>query len=379
MKINTININLQPVNNQGSGIALFANKLIAELEKSKLYKIFGSFNFVRGVKKKELERFSFPVKYSSVPAKVVYSRLIKNALPFYYHNMVHGESEINLFLTYKIPRVNYRGIVITTIHDLIPLRVATENIKIQTDYRNDIDYAIRHSDYLITISEASKKDILEEFLYNKNKIFVIPNGVDFELYNNEIEQEHLAKVKEKYELPNKFAVYLGGIRRHKNVDNLIRAYALLSEDIRAEVSLVITQGNEDLKKLAANLNIEDQVFFTPYIDEEDKPAVYKLALAMAFISSYEGFGLPIIEAMAAGTPVITSNVSSMPEVAGDAAVLVDPFEIEETTAALERIIVDADFRKKLIESGYENAKKYSWTHSGEELVKLCNTILKQQT
>lgn len=379
MKRNTININLQPVNNQGSGIALFANKLIAELEKSKLYKIFGSFNFVKGVKKNELERFSFPVKYSSVPAKVVYLRLIKKALPFYYHNMMHGESDINLFLTYKIPRVNYSGIVITTIHDLIPLRVATENDQIQTDYRNDIDYAIRHSDYLITISEASKKDILEEFLYNKNKIFVIPNGVDFELYNNEIEKEHLTKVKEKYQLPNKFVVYLGGIRIHKNVDNLIRAYALLSEDIRAEVSLVITQGNEDLKKLAVNLNIEEQVFFTPYIDEEDKPAIYKMALTMAFISSYEGFGLPIIEAMAAGTPVITSNVSSMPEVAGDAAVLVDPFAIEETTDALERIIVDADFRRKLIESGYENAKKYSWTHSGEELIKLCNTILKQQT
>jgi len=378
MKRNTININLQPVNNQGSGIALFANKLITELEKSKLYKIFGSFNFVRGVKKNELERFSFPVKYSSVPAKAVYSRLIKKALPFYYQNMMGGESDINLFLTYKIPRVKYRGIVITTIHDLIPLRAATENSKIQADYRDDIDYAIRHSDYLITISEASKKDILEEFLYNKNKIFVIPNGVDFELYNNKIEQECLTKVKEKYQLPNKFVVYLGGIRRHKNVDNLIRAYALLSKNIREEVSLVITQGNEDLKKLAADLNIEEQVFFTPYIDEQDKPAVYKLALVMAFISSYEGFGLPIIEAMAAGTPVITSNVSSMPEVAGDAALLVDPFKIEETKTALEHIILDAEFRKTIIDSGYANAKKYSWTHSGDSLLKLCDTILKQQ-
>lgn len=378
MKRNTININLQPVNNQGSGIALFANKLIAELEKSKLYKIFGSFNFVRGVRKNELGRFSFPVKYSSIPAKVVYSRLIKKALPFYYHNMISSESDINLFLTYKIPRVLYRGIVITTIHDLIPLRVATENSKIQTDYRNDIAYAIRHSDYLITISEASKKDILEEFLYNKNKIFVIPNGVDFELYNNEIAQEDLTKVKEKYQLPHKFVVYLGGIRKHKNVDNLIRAYAMLSQDKREEISLVITQGNEELKKLVEDLKIEKQVFFTSYIDEEDKPAVYKLALAMAFISSYEGFGLPIIEAMAAGTPVITSDVSSMPEVAGGAAVLVDPFKIEDTTAALERIILDVEFREKLIELGYENAKKYSWTHSGEALMKLCNTILKQQ-
>lgn len=376
MKRHNININLQPVNNQGSGIALFANKLTEELEKYKFFKICGSFNFVRGVKEKELKRFRFPVKYSNIPAKAVYSRSIKKALPFYYHTMMGGESEINLFLTYKIPRVKYKGVLVTTIHDLIPLRVATENSKIQLDYRNDIDYAIKYSDYLITISEASKKDILDEFVYDKNKIFVIPNGVDFELYNNQIEQGDLIKVKKKYQLPEKFIVYLGGIRRHKNVDNLIRAYAMLSSEIRQEISLVITQGNEELKKLVSYLKIENQVVFTSYIDENDKPAIYKSALAMAFISSYEGFGLPIIEAMAAGTPVITSNVSSMPEVAGNAAVLVDPFKIDETKDALERIILDSEFRENLIELGYQNAKKYSWTHSGEALIKLCNTILK---
>lgn len=372
-----ININLQPVNNQGSGIALFANKLIEELKQYKPYRIVGSFNFVRGVKEKDLQRFSFPVKYSKIPAKAVYSRALRSPLPFYYHFMSGSSAAVNLFLTYKIPRVHYKGIVITTIHDLIPLRTATENSTVQLDYLNDVSYAVRHSDYLITISEASKKDILTEFIYDKNKIFVVPNGVDFDLYNKPIEGEKLKEISEKYQLPNKFVVYLGGIRKHKNVDNLIRAYALLSEAIRKEVSLVITQGNEELKKLAVTLRVEKQVFFTPYIAEEDKPAVYKLASAMAFISSYEGFGLPIIEAMAAGTPVITSNVSSMPEVAGNAAVLVDPFRIEQTTAAIERIILDEPFSKELIASGYENAKKYSWTNSGEALIKICNTVKHQ--
>ncbi|MCR4029653.1 MULTISPECIES: glycosyltransferase family 4 protein [Flavobacterium] len=372
-----INVNLQPVNNQGSGIALFANKLIEQLNRHKSYSISGCFNFVRGVKEKDLARFPFPVKYSRIPAKAVYSRLLKNPLPFYYHAMAASSAPINLFLTYKIPRVRYEGLVITTIHDLIPLRTTTENNSIQSDYHNDIAYAIKHSDYLITISEASKKDILSEFLYDKNKIFVVPNGVDFKVYNKQIKDEKLKEISKKYQLPDKFVVYLGGIRKHKNVDNLIRAYALLSDDIREEVRLVITQGNEELKKLAVDLHIEKQVFFTPYIDEEDKPALYKLALAMAFISSYEGFGLPIIEAMAAGTPVITSNISSMPEVAGNAAVLVDPFKIEETTAAMERIILDEQFRNELIEAGYKNAKQYSWTNAGEAIIKLCNTVNKQ--
>jgi glycosyltransferase involved in cell wall biosynthesis len=370
-----ININLQPVNNKGAGIALFANKLIEEIQKQNAFELYGSFNFVRGVKASDLNRFPFPVKYSKVPSKLVYSRWIKKILPFQYHIMMKNKADINLFFTYKIPRVKYKGLVISTIHDLIPLRVSTESAQIEIDYRNDISYTIQHSDFILTISDASKNDILSEFNFDKSKIFVIPNGVDFELYNNKISKIETRRVKVKYKLPDKFIVYLGGIRKHKNVDNLIRAYSFLPFKIRQEISLVITQGNEALKQLAKDLKIEKQVYFTSYIDEEDKPAVYKAALVMAFISSYEGFGLPIIEAMASGTPVITSNVSSMPEVAGNAAVLVNPEQIQEITAALEKIINNQQFRNQIIDLGYENAKKYSWTHSGEVLVKLCNGIL----
>lgn len=370
-----ISINLQPVNNKGAGIALFANKLIEEIEKQKGYQLYGGFNFVRGIKANDLSRFQFPVKYSNVPSKLVYSRLVKKALPFYYHNMMGIKTDINLFFTYKIPRVHYKGIVISTIHDLIPLRVSTENKQLEIDYRNDVSYTIKHSDYLITISEASKKDILSAFNFDESKIFIIPNGVDFELYNNKIDELIIRQVKAKYKLPNKFIVYFGGIRKHKNVDNLIKAYSLLAPEIRQETSLVITQGNQALKQLVYDLNIEKQVYFTSYIEEQDKPAMYQAALVMAFISSYEGFGLPIIEAMAAGTPVITSNVSSMPEVSGNAAVLVNPQNLEEIAEALEKMISNQEFRNQIINLGYENAKKYSWSYSGDELVKLCNKLL----
>lgn len=372
-----INVNLQSLNNWGTGICLFGNKLIEQLHHNTNYELYGCFNFVRGIKPKDLSRFSFPVKYSKVPSKLVYSRSINNPLPFYYHRMMGNKAGINLFFTYRIPRVKYKGITICTIHDLIPLKVPQENKQIEIDYRNDITFAIRHSDCLITVSEASKKDIISEFDYPENKITVIPNGVDFDFFNKTCNEVELAIVRAKYKLPKKFILYFGNIRKHKNVDSLIKAYSLLSNEIRSDVSLVITQGNDELRQLVKELNLEDNVCFTPFIDAIDLPSIYKLALVMAFISSYEGFGLPIIEAMAAGTPVITSNVSSMPEIAGDAAILVSPLQLEEISEALEIVIQNPERRAKMIALGYDNAKKYSWKQSGDKLASLCSKLLNQ--
>ncbi|RTZ02052.1 glycosyltransferase family 1 protein [Flavobacterium bomense] len=370
-----INVNLQSLNNWGTGICLFGNKLIEHFNHNTNYELYGCFNFVRGVKSNNLNRFRFPVKYSIIPSKLVYSRVINSYLPFYYHNMMGNKGDINLFFTYKIPRVRYKGITICTIHDLIPLKVSQENRQIEIDYRNDITYAINHSNYLITVSEASKKDIISEFNYPENKITVIPNGVDFNFFNKALDETELSRIRAKYKLPKKFILYFGNIRKHKNVDSLIRAYSLLSKEVRNEVSLVITQGNEELFQLVKELNLENQVCFTTFIDDADLPCIYKLALVMVFISLYEGFGLPIIEAMAAGTPVITSNISSMPEIAGKAAILVSPLQLKEISEALEKVIQNPEIRIKMIGLGYENAKKYSWKHSGEKLAALCAELL----
>ena len=371
-----INVNLQPLNNWGTGICLFGNKLTEQLSVNKNIKLYGCFNFVRGVKPTDLKRFTFPIKYSIIPYKLVYSKLLKKPLPFYYHNMMGNKADINLFFTYRIPRVKYKGITISTIHDLIPLKVLQENEQIAIDYRNDITYAVNNSDYLITVSEASKIDILTEFNYPESKIFIIPNGVDYDFFNKSIDEDILEKVRNKYKLPKKFILYFGNIRKHKNVASLIKAYSLLSNEIRDEISLVITQGNKELFELTKEFKIEHQVYFTSYIDDDDIPYLYKLTLVMVFISLYEGFGLPIIEAMAAGVPVITSNTSSLPEVAGDAAILVNPLQIDEITLALDKIIKNPEVRNRMIDLGYRNAKKYNWTNSGVKLTKLLADLLK---
>lgn len=362
-----INVNLQPLNNWGTGICLFGNKLVEQLQQSKHIELFGCFNFVRGVKKHDLDRFTFPVKYSKFPYKLVYSRLVQTSLPFYYHHMMERRADFNLFFTYKIPRVKYKGITICTIHDLIPLKVPQENTQIEVDYKSDIVYAMGNCDYIITVSNASKSDIISEFGYPEDKIFVVPNGVDYSRFNEYISNEILSFVQAKYQLPKKFILYFGNIRKHKNVDSLIKAYALLPNNIREEFSLVIIKGNERLHNLVDELGITKQVHFTKFIDEEDIPSIYKLATAMGFISLYEGFGLPIIEAMAAGTPVITSNISSMLEVAGDAAILVDPLDLKQIANAMLLVIEDVELCSRMVASGFENAKKYSWENSGDKL------------
>lgn len=362
-----INVNLQPLNNWGTGICLFGNKLIEYLQDNGGMELYGCFNFVRGVKEAQLKRFLFPVKYSKMPYKVVYSRLIRKPLPFFYHNMMGSKADVNLFFTYKIPRVKYKGLTMCTIHDLIPLKVPQENRQIEIDYKDDIVYAMDHCDYLITVSEASKRDIVLEFGYPEDRIFIIPNGVDFDFFHNDIDKSILSSVSLKYKLPKKFVLYFGNIRKHKNVENLIQAYASLPNEVREETSLVIIQGNETLYRLVKELGVDSQVHFTKFIDDEDIPSIYKLATAMVFISLYEGFGLPIVEAMAAGTPVITSNVSSMPEVSGDAAILVDPLDLGQISSAIKKVIDEPETRARMRHLGYKNAEKYSWKYSGEKL------------
>ena len=367
-----INVNLQDANNFGTGISLFANEMIGQLAGVSEYNLYGCFNFVRGIKSSDIKRFPFEVKYSCIPYKLIYSRTIRGKLPFDYHKMMGNYADLNLFFSYRIPRVNYKGVTIATIHGLIPLRVSVESPSLKDNYINDIEYSIKHADHIITVSESSKRDIITEFDYPEDKVTVVPNGVDYDRFSQTFDDGYLSDVMNKYKLPQRFILYMGGIRKHKNVSSIIKAYSLLSNELKSEVSLVITQGSVELFQLVEELGLKDNVVFTSFIDEGDKPALYRLAQVMVFVSLYEGFGLPILEAMAAGVPVITSNISSMPEVAGGAAILVSPLDIEEISLSIEKVLNDSNLRLHIVKLGYDNARRYSWENAGRKMVELCS-------
>ena len=149
------------------------------------------------------------------------------------------------------------------------------------------------------------------------------------------------------------------------MESVIRAYARLPEATRREYALVITNPKDAVKACAVENGITPH--YIANVAAEDKPAVYQMASVLIWLSLYEGFGLPIIEAQAAGTPVVCSNVTSLPEVAGDAAVLVDPMDTEAASAAIERCLYDVPFREDLIAKGHENVKRFTWDDAARRL------------
>ena len=186
----------------------------------------------------------------------------------------------------------------------------------------------------------------------------------------------LAAVSSRYQLPPRFALCVGSTEPRKNIRNSIKAFSQLRR-VRADVKLVVT-GVEYCRvgpdEAFAGLDLEG-VHFAGYVHDQDMPAIYSLAEILVFPSLYEGFGLPPLEAMACGTPVVTSNMTSIPEIAGAASVLVDPESPAEIAGAMEMVLSSTDLRADLIEKGLAHVATYSWRRCAEETRNLYQRVL----
>ncbi len=257
---------------------------------------------------------------------------------------------------------------VVTIHDLIHLRFP-EYLPNRLAYayaRAVIWSAIRRSDRVLTVSEASKRDILRYFNVSAAKVEVIPNAID-ERFGLAPSDEEIALVRERYMLNDPFLLYAGNIKPHKNLERLIEAFGLLRARGFDRVKLLII--GDQVTKYAAlrravhRCKLHTHVRFFGFVPDRMLAVLYRLADAFVFPSLYEGFGLPPLEAMASGTPVITSNVSAMPEVVGDAALLVDPYDTGAIAGALERVLADPALRADLSARGLARAREFSWERS----------------
>ena len=203
---------------------------------------------------------------------------------------------------------------------------------------------------MLTVSKASKQDILHYLRVPADKVEVIYNALDERLATPPT-AEDIARVRERFQLTSPFILYAGNIKPHKNVDRLIEAYSILRRRGVEDVKLLII-GDEiskypNLRRLVHRFQLHQHVRFLGFVPDATLAALYRLASVFVFPSLYEGFGLPPLEAMAAGTPVITSNVSSLPEVVGDAALLIDPMDAGAIADAMARVLGDAALRADL--------------------------------
>ena len=268
---------------------------------------------------------------------------------------------------YVLP-VAVRSRSVVTIHDCIHLMFPQylPNRAAYAYARGAMWSAARRSDRILTVSEASKRDILHFFNVPPDKISVVYNAIDERIWE-EPPPEDIARVRERFQLDQRFVLYAGTIKPHKNLVRLIEAFAQLRKGEFEELKLLII--GDEISKLPAlrravhSYKLHKHVRFLGFLPDETLAALYRLASLFVFPSLYEGFGLPPLEAMASGTPVVTSNVSSLPEVAGDAAVLVDPYDVSSIVEGMRRVLSDSALANELRRKGLIRARDFSWERS----------------
>lgn len=221
---------------------------------------------------------------------------------------------------------------------------------------------------IATVSEYSKNDINKLYGINKEKIDVVYNGAN-EIFSD-ISKIRKAEVKKQISDSQDYFVYVGALHPRKNLSRLFKAFDNYKKKTNSKTKLVIVGkkmfGNAEMEEVYNKMNYKDEVNFLGYVETKFLGEVLASAKALVYVPVFEGFGIPIVEAFACKTAVITSNVTSMPEVAGDAAILVNPFEINEITDAMIQI-EDVDFRKSLLEKSEKQLQKFSWDKSAERL------------
>lgn len=275
--------------------------------------------------------------------------------------------------------------MVLTLHDIIYL----ENLNFRgSNYQNFgnlyrrlvVPKTVHRSELIITVSEFEKKLIRERLEIPEEKVKVVYNGVHQRFFTTHSEMELMA-ARTKYGLPSRFFLFLGNQAPKKNTLNVIKAFARYCEVEENALPLVVLdydpgQMNEMLKRNGIEYCL-DKMCFPGYINHEDMPSIYQCAEVFLYPSLRESFGMPILESMASGTVVITSNTSSMPEVGGNAAYYVDPFSVDDMLKGMLRVLADSSLRERLISAGKERAAQFTWRNTAQQVLGYYNQFCKK--
>lgn len=374
------------LNNRSVGTGVYTNQLLRSLagvDKNNQYFLFIP-------EDNNFETDSFPAKFvflkhahvpfgSPIMKRVLWEQLLSLRIRRQDLDLIHFP-----FFSYcRAPRIR----TVVTIHDMAHCRFPIyKGRAIGKLYFNFLAHAVIKADHIITDSEYSRSEILHYINVPEEKISVIPLAADalFAPVNDKRKLDH---VKEKYNLPSKFIFYIGGFDIRKNVDKLIKAYSSLTKHKKIEQSLVlggkipenhrlIQKGAViNLSKLIRELEIFQKVCLPGYIEKQDLPAIYSLADLFVFPSLYEGFGLPVLEAMSCGSPVIASHSSSLPEIIPRKDLLFDPEDINRIQDTMMMILMDDAMRRSVSRWGRERARAYSWKKTALETRKVYEDVM----
>jgi glycosyltransferase involved in cell wall biosynthesis len=284
-------------------------------------------------------------------------------------DVFHGFDHIGVPLFAKVGRY------VATIHDMIPLLwpqwvTRKHRVVVTAAYHR----LRQQADVVIAPSEATKADIVRYLRIDPQRIAVIPWGCD-ERFQPAGDRERFAAVRQRYRLPARYLLFVGTLEPRKNLTTLLHAYAVLRAEGHDEGLKLVVAGRTgwlyaDIFDTVKALDLDKDVIFTGFVDDEDLPDLYRGAQLFVFPSLYEGFGLPILEAMASGVAVVTSDTASMPEVAGDAAILVDPHDPKAMAEGIARVLTEERLREVLTQKGLARARRFTWDSVARKTLEL---------
>lgn len=238
--------------------------------------------------------------------------------------------------------------------------------------KNWTERSIKKATHILAISESTKNDIIKEYKIPREKITVTYPGIK-KAPNT---KHQTPNIKKKYGIKGEYILFLGTLKPSKNIEGLLEAFAKLKKDQVLNLVIAGKKGwmYEKIFEKVKKLNLEDRVIFTDFVPEDDLPALMAGAKVFVIPSFWEGFGIPVLEAMAVGTPVVVSNVASLPEVVGDAGVLVDPDDIEDIARGIKKVLEDNSLYNRLKRKGFERVKEFSWQKCAKQTLGVLENV-----
>ncbi|MBE6610222.1 MAG: glycosyltransferase family 4 protein [Ruminococcaceae bacterium] len=311
-------------------------------------------------------------------------KLIQGVFPLPYSFMFGRKNEVTHFFNFLIPP-GVKGKRVVTIHDLGFIRYPeTVTVRTRLMLRARLRRTIERSDRIIVVSEFTARELTELYGVPREKMSVVYCGVDTEKFKNKEYKGRCSEILKEKGLKDKgYFLYLGTIEPRKNIYALVGAYAktvkrLVSEGKEAYPLVLAGKLGWYYDKILERIKtegIEERIILTGYLSEYEKICLYSRARAFVFPSLYEGFGIPVLEAMACGAPVLTSNAASLPEVAGDAALICDPESEEEISEEMYALATDSGLCQRLVQAGFLRAKAFSWEKEADKLYDIYKTLL----
>ncbi|MFZ6017750.1 MAG: glycosyltransferase family 4 protein [Nitrospirota bacterium] len=360
---------------EGGGIERYLRGLLkglASIDKKNEYIVFGNRDNAGtfGLADNFREIVS-PVSARVRPAKILWEQFV---LP---SQLKKEKVDVVLSVGNIAPKISFCPSIVI-IYDLISF-LHPENFSLseRLALRYLLHRTAKSADRIITVSESSRNGIMKWLGVPEDKISVIYGGYDENLREDTINAN---RVKDRFGIKNRFIFCVASTRKYKNLDGLVKAYNILKKKYDIAHKLVLAGHKdryyEELQKIIKVSNLENVVIFTGFLQDDELLSLYSLADIFVYPSFYEGFGLPILEAMASGTPVVVSNMTSIPEVVGDAGLLFDPHNIDEMAEKIYSAIKNKDLRKVLISKGFERVKEFTWERTAEKVLGVINSVVK---